>query len=97
MLVAEGGSHPQLTIDVNVSSSPTANSVTNLMSLTGAAITISDSGFGTQSPYNGDSSSILFADHTGTAWYAGDTGNAITLSVISWTDSQIVLAGFTGA
>jgi hypothetical protein len=42
-------------------------------------------------------SSILFADPAGTPWYGGYPGDAVTLSVSSWTDSQIVITGFSGA
>ncbi|MGD0735017.1 MAG: hypothetical protein ABR976_07705, partial [Terracidiphilus sp.] len=75
---------------------PTITSVSAILPQQTQTITISGFGFGTQAPYNGDSSHILFADPAGTPWYAGDTGDAVTLSVSSWTDTQIVLAGFTG-
>ena len=60
-------------------------------------ITISGSGFGTQSPYNGDSDYIYVLDVTGN-WEAGyqPAGNYVTLNVTSWTDNQIVISGFTG-
>ncbi|MGD0733487.1 MAG: hypothetical protein ABR976_00005, partial [Terracidiphilus sp.] len=38
-----------------------------------------------------------FADSTGTPWYGGYTGDAVTLAVTSWTDTQIVLSGFSGS
>jgi sugar lactone lactonase YvrE/protein involved in polysaccharide export with SLBB domain len=76
---------------------PTITTVSPILPQQTQTITISGFGFGTQAPYNGDSSHILFADPTGTPWYAGDTGDAVTLSVSSWSDTQIVLTGFTGA
>jgi protein involved in polysaccharide export with SLBB domain len=59
-------------------------------------ITISGTGFGSQSAYTGDSNSIELVDSTGTGWNAGHSGSAVTLAVSSWTDSQIVLSGFSG-
>jgi protein involved in polysaccharide export with SLBB domain len=59
-------------------------------------ITISGTGFGTQSAYTGGSNSIELVDSTGTGWNAGHSGSAVTLAVSSWTDSQIVLSGFSG-
>ncbi|MGD0735016.1 MAG: Ig-like domain repeat protein [Terracidiphilus sp.] len=87
---------PSTAVNVAIGS-PTITSVSAILPQQTQTITINGSGFGTQAPYNGDSSSILFADPTGTPWYAGDTGNAVTLAVSSWTDSQIVITGFTGA
>jgi hypothetical protein len=60
-------------------------------------ITITGTGFGTQSAYNGDSNAIALIDTTGTLWEAGRTGNSVGLNVTSWTDTQITLTGFTGA
>ncbi|MGD0737559.1 MAG: Ig-like domain repeat protein, partial [Terracidiphilus sp.] len=88
-------SPPSTAVNVAIGT-PTITSVSAILPQQTQTIIINGSGFGTQAPYNGDTSSILFADPTGTAWYAGDTGNAVTLAVSSWTDSQIVLTGFTG-
>ncbi len=77
------------------------------------SIVIAGSGFGTQSPYTGDSAYIAFFDVT-KPWEAGYAGpcptalistcqgastinNAVTLVVQSWSDSSIVLGGFSGA
>jgi protein involved in polysaccharide export with SLBB domain len=76
---------------------PTITSVSAILPQQTQTITINGSGFGAQSPYTGDSSYILFADPTGTPWYAGYTGGAVTLAVSSWTDTQIVLTGFSGS
>jgi hypothetical protein len=61
------------------------------------SITITGAGFGNQAAYTGDSNYITLADTTGNPWYAGQTGNGVTLAVSSWTDSQIVLSGFSGS
>jgi len=67
-------------------------------------VVITGSGFGTQSPYNGDSSFLSLLDlqegPTGTGWDAGFGGSEddlVTLNVTSWTDTQIVIEGFTGS
>ena len=68
-------------------------------------IVITGSGFGTATPYAGDSSFIRFADMTQGNWTAGFEGtfqgnaetDLVALVVNSWTDSQIVLGGFGGA
>lgn len=59
-------------------------------------ITILGSGFGTHSPYTGDSSYLDIGDHT-KDWAAGCVGCQVTLVVDSWTDTTIVLGGFAGA
>ena len=61
-------------------------------------ITINGAGFGTLAPYTGDSNYISFGDSTH-AWEAGyaPDGNTQGLIVNSWTDSQIVLGGFSTA
>ncbi|MGD0737797.1 MAG: choice-of-anchor D domain-containing protein, partial [Terracidiphilus sp.] len=77
--------------------SPTVTSVSPIAPQQTQTITISGSGFGTQSAYDGDSNYILFADPAGTPpWYAGNASNPVTLSVSSWSDTQIVITGFTG-
>jgi uncharacterized protein YycO len=58
-------------------------------------ITIQGYGFGSKSPYNGDSAYINISDTT-RGWNAGMTGNGVTLNIIQWTDSKIVISGFTG-
>jgi len=71
-------------------------SVSPIVSKQTQTITITGEGFGTQAAYSGNSNFIEVEDTTGTPWYAGKTGNGITLGVSSWTDSQIVLTGFAG-
>ena len=67
-------------------------------------ITITGSGFGTLQAYNGNSSYIRITDLT-TGWSAGNSESCgpiygcpdpVALAVSSWTDSQIVIIGFTG-
>ena len=61
-------------------------------------IVISGSGFGTMQPYNGDSAYIRIRDKTG-AWDAGHVSSSETdsvwLDVTEWSDSKIVITGFT--
>jgi len=59
-------------------------------------ITITGEGFGTQAAYTGDSNYITLADVSGAPWFAGQTGNTVTLAVSSWTNTQIVLTGLSG-
>jgi hypothetical protein len=58
-------------------------------------VVITGSGFGTQSPYTGDSQFILLHD-VDTGWNAGFPGDLVTLNVASWTNTRIVISGFTG-
>ena len=60
-------------------------------------ITINGSDFGTQAAYTGDSNYIELTDLSGTSWNAGHSGAAVTLAVSSWTNTQIVLTGLSGA
>jgi len=64
------------------------------------AITIVGSGFGTRSPYSGDSNSIEVTDQSRN-WNAGSSrdfpADQITLSVALWTDTKIEISGFAGA
>jgi hypothetical protein len=63
-------------------------------------ITIHGSGFGTRAPYIGDSEFIRLTD-VSDDWNAGSSKNSppdqVTLSIASWTDSEIVITGFSGA
>jgi len=66
-------------------------------------ITIVGTNFGTYQPYDGDSNYLKMTDIGRTMhhyeWAAGCEGPppcGTTLNVTSWTDDQIVLAGFTG-
>jgi hypothetical protein len=61
-------------------------------------IVISGSGFGTMQPYNGDSAYIRIRDKTG-GWDAGHVSvsetDSVWLDVTQWSDSKIVITGFT--
>ena len=61
-------------------------------------MTIDGSGFGTQSPFNGDSSDLIINDTT-QAFQAGYSvpNDLVNVNVTSWTDNQIAINGFTGA
>jgi protein involved in polysaccharide export with SLBB domain len=80
-----------------VSGTPGITSVTPILPQQTQTITISGSGFGTQAPYTGDSQYIELVDTTAGGWAAGHSGAAITLAVSSWTNTQIVLSGFSGS
>ena len=71
-------------------------SVSPIISAQTQTITIKGEGFGTQAAYTGDSNYITLADGSGNPWFAGQTGDTVTLAVSSWTDTQIVLTGFSG-
>ncbi len=79
---------------------PVISGVTAILPQQTQTITITGSGFGTQAAYNGDSTFIEITDTTRN-WNAGlsnSTGSeTVTLNVTSWTDTKIVVAGFTGA
>jgi len=81
-------------------SGPAITSVSSIAPQPNQTITLTGSGFGSQTPYNGDSHYIEIADLTGN-WTAGfinnGSPNQVTLNVTSWTDSQIVIQGLTGA
>ncbi len=59
--------------------------------------TITGGGFGSQSPFNGDSSNLLIYDATA-GWGAGYSGSndAVTANVVNWSDTQIQIDGLTG-
>lgn len=72
-------------------------------------VVIEGSGFGTQQAFNGDSPYIQLADITG-GWNAGNGGTLssggcapssdgdwVTVNVVSWTNNEIEIDGFTGS
>jgi hypothetical protein len=79
-------------------SGPKITSVSRIKPEQYQKIVISGSGFGTMSPYNGDSAYIRFRDKTG-KWDAGHTSSSeidsVWLDVTEWSDSKIVITGFT--
>lgn len=86
----------------SIGSSPTISSVSTVGAAQTQQITISGSGFGSMSPYDGDSCCIEFNDTSDGDWAAGYiksgvANDTVTLNVTSWTNSQIIITGFTGA
>jgi hypothetical protein len=85
---------------------PEIKKVSTLTTQQFQTITITGSGFGKQAPYTGDSNYISFLDTTASpGWQAGYDGcllgfcttDTVTLIVNSWTNTKIVLGGFSGA
>ena len=58
-------------------------------------IIILGQGFGYHAPFNGDSRFIRIYDIT-RGWNAGLRGDMVTINVLAWTNSKIVIKGFTG-
>jgi len=87
-----------------VDAAPIITSVSTISDQQIQTINIIGSGFGTSDPYTGNSSFIILTNVT-KGWSAGYTGpcgfgfcfDAVDLIVDSWTDSEIVLGGFSGA
>ena len=79
---------------------PAITSVSAILPQQTQVITIGGSGFGTMPAFDGDSPDIRIHDLNG-GWSAGFTGDdpadTVTLSVSSWTDTEIVIQGMTGA
>jgi sugar lactone lactonase YvrE len=80
-----------------VAQSPSITSVSAVMAQQTQAITITGQGFGTLPAYIGNSPFILIDDATQGNWNAGHDQDGVGLNVTTWTDGQIVLAGFTGS
>src|SRR5580658_10391689 len=82
-----------------VAQSPTITSVSKITTEQFQTIVIKGSGFGTQSPYTGDSDYISLLDQTKKPqWQAGylPYNDTVTLIVMQWEDSRITLGGFSG-
>jgi hypothetical protein len=81
------------------SQSPTITSISKTTTQQFQTITIKGSGFGTQSPYTGDSDYISLLDVSKKprreAGYLPDN-DTVTLIVQHWEDSKIILGGFSG-
>jgi len=81
--------------------SPAITSVSTVTAEQYQTITIKGTGFGTHAPYTGDTDFISFFDlrTNPPGWQAGYSGynDTITLIVNSWTNTKIVLGGFSGA
>ena len=80
---------------------PSITSVSLITAEQYQTITIKGTGFGKHAPYTGDSYYIAFWDKETyqPGWQAGYTGynDTITLIVNSWSNTKIVLGGFSGA
>ena len=80
---------------------PTITSVSLITAEQYQTITIKGTGFGKHAPYTGDSDYISFFDlrTNPPGWQAGYSGynDTITLIVNSWSNTKIVLGGFSGA
>jgi hypothetical protein len=82
------------------SQSPTITGISKITTAQFQTIVIKGSGFGTQSPYTGDSDYISLLDQTKKPqWQAGYApyNDTVTLIVMQWEDSKITLGGFSGA
>ncbi len=82
-----------------VSAQPVITKVSKITTQQFQTIVITGSGFGTSSPYTGDSDYISLLDQTASPpWQAGYApyNDTVTLIVQKWTDTQIVLGGFSG-
>ena len=83
---------------------PYINHVSEIAARGVQQITITGGCFGRHAPYNGDSAFLLIADATA-HWNAGCDGqsnpycqgNTVHLNVRHWSNSRIVVDGFTGA
>ena len=79
---------------------PTIRSVSPINSTQYQQIIIKGNNFGFLQPYNGNSAYIRISDTTGN-WNAGSTRDpgtdSVTLNITSWTDTEIVVSGFTGS
>jgi len=86
-----------LTTSLAFAQTPKITSISKVTAQRYQTITITGTGFGTMNPYSGDSNFLAFNDGTG-GWQAGyaPDGNGEGLIVNSWTDTQIVLGGFSG-
>jgi hypothetical protein len=84
---------------VDAENHPKIKKISRIVALQYQTITITGRGFGYNQPYDGDSVYMFMEDITGT-WAAGCGPQygpcGTTLDVTSWTDSQIVITGFTG-
>lgn len=75
---------------------PVITSVSTIYPTQTQTITINGQGFGQLNPYIGNSPYLVIFDLT-RQWSAGCYPTCgVTLNVISWSDTQIVISGFTG-
>jgi N-acetylneuraminic acid mutarotase len=76
---------------------PVIESVSAVAAEQTQTITITGSGFGTLAAYTGESPYIGIWDVTQADWSAGYGEDLVGLNVESWTNTQIVLGGYTGS
>jgi hypothetical protein len=69
--------------------------ISSILAQQNQTIVISGRGFGTRTPYNGNSNYLLIRDVT-RGWNAGWDGDWVHLDVAEWSDAKIVIKGFTG-
>jgi hypothetical protein len=86
------------------SPNPVVDSISRVYAKQTQTIVIVGRNFGDNQAYNGDSSFLWMVDiqGNGTGWWRAGCPQqygpcTTTLSVSSWSDSQIVITGFTGA
>lgn len=92
------------TASLAAAQSPVITSISKITTQQFQTIAITGSGFGTQKAYTGNSDYISLLDSTA-GWQGGYEGcllgfcttDTVTVIVQSWTDSKIVLGGFSGA
>lgn len=88
-------------------STPTIRSVSKIKAQQTQHIVIRGKGFGTMSPYNGDSCCIEISVTNPQCYYYGSYGvwnagyegsnpNLVTLDIKKWTKKEIIITGFTG-
>jgi hypothetical protein len=83
-----------------IAQAPVITQVSKISTSQYQTIVIMGSGFGTHTPYTGDTPYISLVDQTKSPpWQAGYSpyNDTVTLIVHQWTDSKIVLGGFSGA
>ncbi|MCL4498605.1 MAG: IPT/TIG domain-containing protein [Deltaproteobacteria bacterium] len=81
---------------ISAIAAPKIFSVSPIYPTNNQRIVIRGTGFGIHIPFNGDSRFIRIYDVT-RGWNAGWSGNFVTINVSSWTNSEIVINGFTGS
>jgi hypothetical protein len=91
----------QMVARADIRTRPHITKISRVVAQQTQRITITGVNFGTAQPYDGDSPYLKMIDvrgyrHDGPAWAAGCVGCGTTLNVTSWTDTEIVIAGFTG-
>ncbi len=87
------------TLSTALAQAPVIAKVSKISAEQYQTIVITGSGFGTHAPYTGDSNYIAVSDLTANpGWQAGYSfyNDTVTLIVEKWSDSKIVLGGFSG-